>query len=496
VSGGRAIQSEPAAYFGLSGSTDCADVRKRLSLVRRPATKVWGISRGDRQQYAAFSTGDLNIVTKANQISLAILRSPILWGTLLSLGFYSLIHAGIWQDEFAIRYFAGHWVEYVETAMFFVGFSWLVLKGIDVARQTANLQRDLLPLRPAKPQPASEAASVLAHIASLPDHAQQGYLPRRLREALEAIQRAGSADKLDDELKYLADLDAGRASSSYALVRIVVWAIPILGFLGTVIGITLAIARLSPDALEESLSAVTGGLGVAFDTTALALGLSMVLMFGQFLVERMENRLLGEVDALAPRQLSGRFEQSLMANDPQMASVERMAQAVIGAMERLVERQAQIWQSTIEAAHARWNELTSVATGQMEAALAGALSQSIQSHADRLATSAQATADSNRQQWSRIHQALAESADTAKAQQTELVKQGDILLEVIQASGQVARLEQTLNSNLAALAGAQHFEETWLNLAGAINLLNARLGQVAPVPHVDLREHSSPSKAA
>ena len=69
--------------------------------------------------------------------------------------------------------------------------------------------------------------------------------------------------------------------------------------------------------------------------------------------------------------------------------------------------------------------------------------------------------------------------------QTGLSRQAEILQRAIEATGEVTRLEDTLNRNLAALAGAKHFEQTVNSLAAAIHLLNARLSDapadVAPV---------------
>ena len=426
-------------------------------------------------------------MSKANRISLAIMRSPLLWGLLASVAFFAPIQTGRWKDEFVIRYFAGHWVEYVETAMFFVGLASLILKAIDVMRQSGSLSQIALPPAAAAPLPPSEAGALITALDDVPEHQRDDYLPRRLREALQSVRFAGSADKLGDELKYLSEADASRSHASYAMLRIIIWAIPILGFLGTVIGITMAIASLNPQALEDSLPTVTGGLGVAFDTTALALGLSMVLMFTQFFVDRMEGKLLSAVDSRAAQELGGRFEQIGAIDDPQVAAVRRIADAVIRSTEALVERQAEVWQRSIDAAQRRWSELAAASGKQVEAALAGALSQSISAHAERLAASAEASAEQNRRNWSRLQQALADATETAKAQQGELTRQGDILLRVVEATGHVTKLQETLNGNLAALAGAQHFEETVLNLAGAIHLLNARLGQVA-APHIDLKE--------
>ncbi len=436
-------------------------------------------------------------MSKLNKFLAAIVRSPVLWGLLISIGFYAPIETGVWQSEFVKRYFAGHWVEYVETIMFFVGVAALVLKAFDLGDQKSNLNNPLLAPMPAEPLPVSEARGVLNELNTTIEskNLSDSYLPRRLQEALDSVCRNESADGLDEELKYLSEVDAARAHSSYALLRILIWAIPILGFLGTVIGITMAIASLSPEALEKSLPEVTAGLGVAFDTTAIALGLSMGLMFGQFLVDKFEAQVLSEVDRISTLQLMGRFERLGGGSDPQLAAVRWMAEAVVKATERMAQRQAEVWQTTIDAANERWSRITSQGAQQIESALAGALVQSLQAHAEQLASAEESAADKNRQNWARVQQALTDSSEAVRAQQAELVRQGEVLRQVVEATGQIARLEETLNGNLSALAGAQHFEETLLNLSGAIHLLNARLSHAAPM-QVDLKDHSSLGRAA
>ncbi|MEZ6065507.1 MAG: MotA/TolQ/ExbB proton channel family protein [Planctomycetaceae bacterium] len=87
-----------------------------------------------------------------------------------------------------------------------------------------------------------------------------------------------------------------RTHDSYSLLQTITWAVPIVGFLGTVMGITLAIANVTPEQLDTSLPEVTGGLAVAFDTTAVALSESILLVFGYFYVKRSELRLLGDIE--------------------------------------------------------------------------------------------------------------------------------------------------------------------------------------------------------
>ena len=62
-------------------------------------------------------------------------------------------------------------------------------------------------------------------------------------------------------------------------------------------------------------------------------------------------------------------------------------------------------------------------------------------------------------------------------QQAEMARQGEVIQKTLEATGEVVRLEDALHSNLRALAGAQHFEETVMSLSAAIQLLTVRLGQ-------------------
>ena len=95
---------------------------------------------------------------------------------------------------------------------------------------------------------------------------------------------------------------------SFSLSRFMVWAIPIMGFIGTVWGISNGIAHFS-DAmtstssvtdvsamLKESLPLVTSSLATAFDTTLLALLLSIPLMMFMLSLEKSEEAYLIELD--------------------------------------------------------------------------------------------------------------------------------------------------------------------------------------------------------
>lgn len=107
------------------------------------------------------------------------------------------------------------------------------------------------------------------------------------------------------------------SESSYSVPRILVWAIPLLGFIGTVLGISQAVNGFSGflqeagdvDKIKEGIGTVTTGLAVAFDTTLLALLLSVAVMIPLVLVERYESRLLLGIDIFINDKLLPRLRE-------------------------------------------------------------------------------------------------------------------------------------------------------------------------------------------
>jgi len=431
---------------------------------------------------------------------------PLVLGLGATAGFYALVYRGPLHHPLVMRYFAGHPINMIETALFFIGLAALVLKLFELLGEFSVISTVSLG-ESAPHQPASNAVEWLEQLAQLPSRAQCSYLGRRLSEALESVRQRGSADNLADELKYLSETDAGRAQDSYSLVRIVIWATPMLGFLGTVVGITDALGDLGRElsntsaagaggSLNTAMQGLLAGLYVAFDTTAIALCFSIGLMFVQFMLDRGESQLLAAVDHRATQELSGRFELTGVSNDPNLQLVQRMAQGVIKATEQLVVRQSELWQQSMTAAQDQWQRSTRQSTEQVQTALAGALNQSLAQHAAHLIKSEQASAEQLQTRWEQWQTALSQNARLLHAQQQEMVKQGELMTQAIRAAGDVVQLERALNNNLAALAGAKNFEDTVMSLAAAIHLLNARLGRLPESPPIELKHAQVKGRAA
>jgi len=428
---------------------------------------------------------------------LGSLAWPIVLGLLTAAGFYALVLRGPLNHPLVYRYFAGHPVCIVETVFFFICLSALCQKLVVVMGEYSSLGITLG--ERSGNQPTSVVSGMLDALTALPAGKRGSYLGRRLSDALGAIQRRGSATELENELKHLAELEIARQQDSYALVRIIIWATPMMGFLGTVIGITHVIAELAKQDmanLQGVMEGLLSGLYVKFDTTALALSFTMLLMFLQFLIDRIETQVLEAVEHKAGDELLGRFEVVGTNSDPHVQSVERIAHAVVRSTEQLVQRQAELWQQTIAAAHQQWQVVSRQSTEQMQTALSSALTQSLGQYASQLAKSEQASAEQLQVRWEQWQTALSQNARLLHGQQQEMIKQGELMTKAIHVAGDVIQLEKALNENLAALAGSKNFEETVMSLAATIHLLNARLGKLTDAPHVELRTPQLRARAA
>lgn len=432
---------------------------------------------------------------------LAHLGWPLLLGAAACSVFYVLVFRGPLDLPAIHRYFAGHPVLFIETGMFFVGLAALGLKAWEVLGQYWGLQAVSMEEAPAAGHQPEDASRLLQQWQQLSHVARQSYLGRRVRDVLLAVQRKGSAEGLDDDLKYLADLDSARQQDSFGLIRIVIWATPMLGFLGTVIGITQALGDLDPRQLaadiQTAMEGLLAGLYVAFDTTALALSLSMILMFLQFLLDRIENQALSLADIRANELLVGRFQEVGAGRDPYLASVERMSGRMVQATEQLVQRQVEIWEQTIHAANERWSQVVQSAGSEIQSALQGALEKSLRQHTAELAKVEREAGERAARRWEQLQTSLSDNARIMRGQQEEMVKQAELMSQIVKATGDVVGLEKALNDNLRELSGAKNFEDTVMSLSAAIHLLNARLGKSPDeTPHIELRKTAPKGRAA
>ena len=395
-----------------------------------------------------------------SQISLAanwLLRLPLLWGVLASLAFYAAVKNTVLGTPLVVRYFDSHQVEWASTLLFFVGVSALAIRLLGLLGQFSVLKSNPLGEAPASGQPVADAPMLIARLDAMSDTMRGTRLVKRLRAALTYVEETGSADTLEQHLERLEQSEYEQISSGYALPRLVRATLPIVGMLGTVIGITMAIGQLSPEQLEESLTGVMGALSIAFDTTAQAMSLMLVLWFAMFGVEQVEQSLLRGVDEAANRILLGRFQQYGAATDPGVASIRRMGEQVIDAVDQLSAKQANTLRETIQATHEEWSLATDGAGERLTEAVRDGLKESLSEHARLLNQGAETQAESARAaidaQLQAIEQQTDAHAERLSTSATKMLgnlgdgleRMAELLVEALQRHGEtLTQAEQEL----------------------------------------------------
>jgi biopolymer transport protein ExbB/TolQ len=170
-------------------------------------------------------------------------------------------------------------------------FSILGYKGRAVYRQQKLLDRDLLQLPDNLPIGTEDTRSLVDRIRSLPGQMQNWLLPRALLTAVERFAATRNVQNVSTAARDLCNSEGERLESELSIIRYIAWAIPSVGFIGTVRGIGDALGQ-AHRAVEGDITGVTASLGVAFNSTFIALVISIVLMFFVYQLQLMQERLV------------------------------------------------------------------------------------------------------------------------------------------------------------------------------------------------------------
>lgn len=175
-------------------------------------------------------------------------------------------------------------------------------KGRLAMKEHALLARRLLEIpggTTVLPQDAREYSRALE---ALPEEEQDYLLPRTLLSALQRFATTRSIQAASDSIKENCEVESDRLDSELSMVRYIAWAIPSIGFIGTVRGIGDALGQ-AYKAVEGDISGVTVSLGVAFNSTFVALVLSIIIMFCLHQLQLSQERLVLDCQRYADKRL-------------------------------------------------------------------------------------------------------------------------------------------------------------------------------------------------
>ena len=321
-------------------------------------------------------------------------------GITLGLFASAIFYLSVWlfPIPWIERYFLGHPVSVAATILFSVACAILVVKVRRIradAKLTNQLRDDdLMFSLPTNLQTSDQwllrndagrvAKLWLQSLGDLPQSARRSPLVVRLAELLQRQSGRVSTRQLSDDLREVSSREGDTAYDSLQLIRIIVWAIPMLGFLGTVIGITQTLGGLDFSDGIAAVDRLKSGLYVAFDTTAIGLVLSVVAIFLQFPVERSEQRLLGEIDRRVGAMLAAGLPSDDHGDNP-AAHIAELCDGIRVAVGQSLASQAELWRTTIDEAHSHWERVADDNSQRIATALSTSLRPLLEMHTEKLA---------------------------------------------------------------------------------------------------------------
>lgn len=192
------------------------------------------------------------------------------------------------------------WTPYVMIALFVLAIVILFVKWRKLSFQKKAFMIELVPVGNNFALTSATALDVIKTLNESVDDPKRFVLFNRIERALLNLKNVGNLSDVSEMLRSQAENDESHMDSSYGLLSGIVWVIPILGFIGTVVGLSGAIggfgAVLNTDAsissLRDSLAPVTSNLGIAFDTTFVALVLAMIIQMLMTFLRKQEELFL------------------------------------------------------------------------------------------------------------------------------------------------------------------------------------------------------------
>ena len=290
-------------------------------------------------------------------------------GTIATLLLYAVFFAV--RDTYVGQLFTHRGpVPFITTLFTCCGLAILVLKYLAVNRELKFAERELdfIPLGTGVQITPKNVDQFLHHLESLPERARASLLGRRIYGVLEHFRSRNSVPEVQAYLSSHAEIDASKVDAGYTLLRAFIWAVPILGFIGTVTGISSAVTGLagSLETSQEQVAAadsaataepeqgadmgskliqamglVTQGLATAFDTTFVAPVFAIGLLFPAESLKRIEYGMLDRIEAFMNESLLRRMSDK--ENDRLLPELARLLEPVFCKHQQwLVEWQTQV----------------------------------------------------------------------------------------------------------------------------------------------------------
>jgi hypothetical protein len=254
-------------------------------------------SKNDIEQRFGFSGGRFTTVNNVFTLILALLSAGIFYSILI------FVLRSIPKAQPICAIFLERGIPTYFIVLFFAwSMSIMFVKWFKIKQQRAALRIKPVPIDPDFVLNRKTANEVLLRLRSIADDTKHYVLLNRVDRALSNLQNIGRIGDVSEILRTQAEYDENQLSSSFTMVSGFLWATPVFGFVGTVLGLSVAVRGFGGtlqgatdiSALKGSLTTVTGGLGIAFETTLVALVCALIIQLVLSAMQLRESQFLDE----------------------------------------------------------------------------------------------------------------------------------------------------------------------------------------------------------
>jgi biopolymer transport protein ExbB/TolQ len=192
----------------------------------------------------------------------------------------------------------------------------LMIKKRKLSIQRLALKHSVVPSDHSFVLSSQTADLVTSRIHEVAEDPERFIVFNRILIAISSLKNLGRVSDADEILNSIADQDISSHETSFALLNGFLWAIPVLGFIGTVLGLSQSIANFSAllesqrevDGIVTSLREVTGGLSTAFETTLLALVIALIIQLWMTGQKKAEEAFLDDCHDYCLRQITSKIK--------------------------------------------------------------------------------------------------------------------------------------------------------------------------------------------
>ncbi len=179
--------------------------------------------------------------------------------------------------------------------MFFLGFGELLHRLLISLEISRGLKQGYLPEDDTSILEFKEMSVLFKGVKR--DAEVEGSLAEIIKKLVIQFQTSQSIEQTHQMLNSQIEINSMVSDLNFNMTRYIIWLIPTLGFIGTVMGIMngLDYAATNDPTSETFLGEVTAELAVAFYTTLVALVMSSILVFIMHIIQGREEMLLVKI---------------------------------------------------------------------------------------------------------------------------------------------------------------------------------------------------------